>query len=123
MTLDADGGAAANVGPKLVFAAASASGAEFPVVTGMIAKGFAENESDKEPSKSVSALIDVEGAGAAESGPRGSNSSKVSNSCFAGDAEGTGALAGGLVLSLTGATGGEEGLGADVAEVSTSLSL
>lgn len=62
MTLDADGGAAANVGPKLVLAAASASGAEVPDVTGMIANGFTENESDKEPSKSVSALFDVVGA-------------------------------------------------------------
>lgn len=61
MTLDADGGAAANVGPK-VLAAASASGAEVPDVTGMIANGFAENESDREPSKSASALFAVEGA-------------------------------------------------------------
>lgn len=47
-----------------------------------------------------------------ETGIRGSNSSKVSNSCWGGETEALGAFACGTVLLLTGA---EEGLGTGAA--------
>lgn len=60
MTPDADD-VAPNVGPELKFAEALSSVAAVPDVTGMIANGL-EKESDKEPSKSISAPLEVTGA-------------------------------------------------------------
>ena len=53
--------AARLVGPKLKSAGALASESVVAGVTSVIANGL-ENESDKEPSKSVSALLEVTGS-------------------------------------------------------------
>lgn len=55
-------GVATNVAPEPEFAGASVSEAAGAYVAGTIANAFEENESDKEPSKSTSALFEVVGA-------------------------------------------------------------
>lgn len=52
---------APNVGPELKFVEALPSVAVVPDETGMIANGL-EKESDKEPSKSISAPLELTGA-------------------------------------------------------------
>lgn len=61
MTLDADC-VAENVDTEPEFENASASVVEVPGTLGIIANAFEENESDREPSKSISAGFEVAGA-------------------------------------------------------------
>lgn len=57
---------AVNVGNEPVLACASASVLAFAGMAGIMANAFEENESDREPSKSNSALLAVIGAGVLE---------------------------------------------------------
>lgn len=59
-------GIAANAGPETEFAATSVSDVVIEEATGIRANEFEENDSDSEPSKSISAGLTV--AGAADQG-------------------------------------------------------
>lgn len=61
ITLDADG-VATNVIAEPEFAWASVSNVVVGDVVGTMANAFEENESDREPSKSISTLFEVAGA-------------------------------------------------------------
>lgn len=63
MTLDT-GGVATNVVTGTEFTRASASDVVVVDVLGTMANEFEENDSDREPSKSISALFEVVGAAA-----------------------------------------------------------